>query len=69
MVERFYRSMKYEHLYQREIANAAELAEEVKAYLVTFNEVRPHETLGQRPPLELHRLVQNPFQGPSPRKP
>jgi putative transposase len=63
VVERFHRSMKYEHLYQREIANAAELAEEVKAFLVTFNEVRPHETLGQRPPLEMHRLDQHLFQG------
>jgi transposase InsO family protein len=55
VVERFHRSLKYEHLYQRKIANAAELAEEVREFLQTFNEVRPHETLGQRPPLLLHR--------------
>jgi hypothetical protein len=61
--------MKYEHLYQREIANAAELAEEVKAFLVTFTEVRPHETLGQRPPLEMHRLDQHLFQGLSLQEP
>ena len=39
-------SRKYEHLYQRQIANAAELADEVGAFLATFNDVRPHETLG-----------------------
>jgi transposase InsO family protein len=69
VVERFNRSMKYEHLYQREIANAAELAEEVKAFVVTFNEVRPHETLGQRPQLEMHRLDQPLFQGLSLQEP
>jgi hypothetical protein len=46
-------SLKYEHLYWREIAIAAELADEVTAFPVTFNETRPHETLGQRPSLAL----------------
>jgi hypothetical protein len=41
-VERFRQSLEYEHLYQRAIANAAELAEEVAAYLVLYNEIRPH---------------------------
>jgi putative transposase len=63
VVERFHRSMKYEHLYQREIANAAELSEEVEEYVRSFNEVRPHETLGQRPPLLLHRADPHLFQG------
>ena len=43
-----------EHLYQREIANAAELAEEVAAYLVLYNEIRPHESLGLETPLSSH---------------
>jgi transposase InsO family protein len=55
VVERFHRSLKYEHLYQREIANAAELAEEIAAYLQLFNKVRPHESLGQRRPHGVHR--------------
>ena len=69
VVERFHRSLNYEYLHQHGIANAAELSEEVKAFLATFNEVRPHETLGQRPPLALHRedphlLRGLPFQDP-----
>jgi hypothetical protein len=32
------------NLCQREIATAAELAEEVAWFLSTFNEVRPHES-------------------------
>jgi transposase InsO family protein len=65
VVERFNRSLKYEHLYQREIANAAELAEEVAAFLEVFNEVRPHESLGQLIPLQVHREETHLFRGPS----
>jgi hypothetical protein len=43
------------HLYQREIANAAELAEEVAAYFTLNNEVRPHESLALEAPLARHR--------------
>ncbi len=63
VVERFNRSLKYEHLYQREIADAAELAEEVAAYLALYNEIRPHETLGQRRPLAVHRGDSHLFRG------
>jgi hypothetical protein len=61
VVERFHRSPKYAHLYQREIANAVELAEEVAAFLVTFNEVRLRESLGQRIPHTMHRGDQHLF--------
>ena len=46
VVERFHRPLKYGHLCQREIVGAAELAEEVVAYLQLFNVVRPPESLG-----------------------
>ena len=55
MVERFNRTIGVRALYRREIANTAELAEEVAAYLALYNEVRPHESLGQRIPLAVHR--------------
>jgi putative transposase len=55
VVERFNQTLKYEHLYQREIEQAATLAEEVANFLRTFNEVRPHESLGQRQPHGVHR--------------
>jgi transposase InsO family protein len=54
VVERFNQSLKYEHLYQREIDQAAELAEEVDAFLDLYNSVRPHEALGFRRPLETY---------------
>jgi hypothetical protein len=55
VVERYRRSLKYEHLRQREIANAAELAEEVADYVRLFKKGQPRETLGQRRPNGVHR--------------
>ena len=63
VVERFHHSLKHEHLYQREIDNTAELAEEVRSFLVSFNEIRPHEALGQRPPRAVHLTEPHLFQG------
>ena len=62
LVERFKQSLKYEHLYQRDIDHAATLAEEVEAFLVMFNEVRPHESLAGRQPLAMHRADPHLFQ-------
>jgi putative transposase len=63
VVERFNQTLKYEHLYQREIDHAVTLAEEVDEFLRMFNEVRPHESLGQRVPMALHRGDQHLFRG------
>lgn len=51
VVERFNRSLKYEHLYREEIRDVIELRDEVEAYRELYNWVRPHETLGQLPPM------------------
>jgi transposase InsO family protein len=48
VVERFDESLRYEHLFRREIDHAATLAEEVEAFLAMFNEVRPHTSLAWR---------------------
>ena len=69
VVERFNQTLKYEHLYQREIEHAATLAEEVGSFLSLYNEVRPHESLGQRPPLVMHRADQHLFRALSLRDP
>ena len=55
--------MKYEHLYQREIETATDLAQEVEGFPVSFNEIRPHEALGQRPPLDVHLAGPHLFRG------
>jgi putative transposase len=51
VVERFNRSLKYEHLYREEIADVLELDAHVRAYRELYNWVRPHETLGFVPPI------------------
>lgn len=46
VVERFNGSLKYEHVYREEIADAAVLTEEVERFREIYNRVRPHEALG-----------------------
>ena len=62
VVERFYRTLKYEHLYRLEIRDAIELDEEVETHRRTYNEVRPHESLGQVTPMSVHLADPNLFQ-------
>ena len=45
MVERFNQTLKYEHLYRLEIANALELADEAEALRAIYNRIRPHEAI------------------------
>ncbi|RDI73156.1 Integrase core domain [Gaiella occulta] len=52
--ERAFQSLKYEHLYRLEIDDGHDLAAETEAYRQLFNEVRPHQSLGGRRPLDVH---------------
>ena len=52
--ERAFGSLKYEHLYRLEIDDGHQLGVEVETYRQLFNEIRPHETLAMRRPLEVH---------------
>lgn len=54
VVERFNRTLKYEHLYRLEIDDVAELMDEVAIFLELYNDVRPHETIGNLRPIEVH---------------
>jgi len=54
VVERFYESLKYEHLYRLEIPTGHELALELDAFRELFNEVRPHEHLDFGTPLQAY---------------
>ena len=46
--------MKYEHLYRLEIDDGHQLGLEVETYRQLFNQIRPHEALAMRRPLEVH---------------
>jgi transposase InsO family protein len=54
VVERFNQTLKYEHLYRLDMANGQELVDEVEANRDIYNRVRPHEALGQTPPLNTY---------------
>lgn len=52
--ERAFGSLKYEHLYRLEIDDGYQLGVEVEAYRQLFNQIRPHEAIGMRRPLDVH---------------
>lgn len=51
VIERFFGTLKYEHLYRQEIGDVMTLVAEVEAFRLIYNTVRPHESLGDVPPL------------------
>jgi putative transposase len=51
--ERAFGSIKYEHLYR--IATLEDLHREAEYYRQVFNEIRPHEALGFKRPVEVYR--------------
>jgi transposase InsO family protein len=57
VVERFNRTIKYEHLYRLEIANGDELATCVEEFISLYNEVRPHEAIQDAVPMSRFLVV------------
>ncbi len=51
VAERYFGSLKYEHLYREEIADVVELADESEAYRLLYNTIRPHEALDFATPI------------------
>lgn len=59
VIERWFQSLKYEHLYLQEIDDGPALAEHVAAFERIYNEKRPHEAIDFRLPRE--RYLQAPI--------
>ncbi len=55
VIERFWRSIKYEDIYLRSYENALKLERGIKAYVLRYNEDRPHQSLGDATPEEMYR--------------
>ena len=55
MVERLWRSVKYEEIYLKEYASVAELIGALRRYFVFYNEERPHQGLDGHTPAEVYR--------------
>lgn len=60
VIERFFESLKYEHLYRREIGDGVELATQVDSFRTIYNSIRPHEAIGMARPLEIYRQTPEP---------
>ena len=61
-VERFWRTLKYEEVYQKQYENANEAVEEISAYIEKYNKKRVHTSLKGKTPWEI-------YWGTSPRPP
>jgi len=53
-IERLWRSVKYEDIYIREYATVTELEKGLLAYFKFYNYKRPHQSLGYKPPFQIH---------------
>ncbi len=55
MVERLWRSVKYEEIYLKEYLSVAALIEELRQYFIFYNSERPHQSLDDKTPEEVYR--------------
>lgn len=55
MVERLWRTVKYEEVYLKEYATVTELVANLKRYFYFYNVERPHDSLGTRTPDEFYQ--------------
>ncbi len=53
MIERLWRSVKYEHIYLHEYDNGRQLCEGLEQYFYQYNYENPHSSLGMRKPFEV----------------
>lgn len=52
VIERFFRSAKYEHLYRHEIDDGQALADQIARYVTVYNDIRPHEAIDFKRPID-----------------
>ena len=55
LVERLWRSIKYEEVYLKAYQTVAEARTGINAYLEFYNRQRPHQALGYRTPAEVYQ--------------
>jgi putative transposase len=54
MVERLWRTVKYEDIYIRDYENVEELVKGLRSYFEFYNNERPHQSIGGRTPAEVY---------------
>jgi len=53
-IERLWRSVKYENVYLNDYATVLDLDQGLQQYFSFYNHERPHQSLGYRPPAQVH---------------
>jgi putative transposase len=54
MIERLWRSVKYEEVYLKDYENFIDARKGLAEYFLFYNNERPHQSLGYRPPVEIY---------------
>lgn len=57
IIERFFRSLKYEKLYQVEYSTPLDVADVINTFVNEYNHERPHQSLGYKYPADIYRTV------------
>lgn len=57
VIERFFRSLKYEKLYIEEYGSVQDVREAISTYITEYNHERPHQSLGYKYPSEFYRTA------------
>lgn len=60
VIERFFGTLKYEHLYRGYIGDGDALDMEAHHYRIVYNTIRPHQALGDRTPKQAYLNSPNP---------
>jgi putative transposase len=56
-IERLWRTVKYEHIYLHEYKTVKELSKGLEEFFFFYNNERLHQSLGYRPPQEVHQKM------------
>jgi len=54
VIERFWRSIKYEDIYLKSYETVRELIKGIKSYIIRYNQYRPHRSLNESTPEEIY---------------
>ncbi|MBF0567042.1 MAG: transposase [Nitrospirae bacterium] len=57
MIERLWRSVKYEEVYIKDYETVKELIDALRIYFKFYNTERPHASLGGRTPAEVYNGI------------
>jgi putative transposase len=57
IIERFWRTIKYEHIYLRPACNGLELYDGIEKFILKYNQVRRHTSLNKSTPYKTYKQI------------